>query len=87
MSAAPYDICRYFNADEDLKVVEVFWGEDWIPVPVDHQSLNATLLVLWYKKGITKIAVEHEWQDRTVEFDLRGVILRDGSDNPTERVQ
>lgn len=83
---APYDILHYFDADEDdLELVQIGADDDWIDVPEDHRLLNATLLVVWYRKGVTKIAVKCE--ERTVEFDLRGVILRDGSDNPTERVQ
>lgn len=84
---APYDILRYFDAEEDeLEVVEVKVDDiEWVVTPEDrgYRELNATLMVIWYQQGVTGIAVKHE--NRIVEFDLRDVILREGELTGIER--
>jgi hypothetical protein len=92
MSGPPFDIVKFFDPDDedDLKIVQVMFGQEggetlWVDVPEPNQMLDSTLLVVWFQRGVNKIAVQHE--ERTVEFDLRGVIARDGTDNPTERLE
>lgn len=82
MSDAPWDILRYFDAEDDeLELHEVFvQGEQpdpggWIEISGDHRRLDATMLVLLWRRGVKRIAVQYE--DRTVEFDLYDVLLRD----------
>jgi hypothetical protein len=79
MSAAPYDIVKFFDPDDDddLRLVQVEIEDTWVDVPDTHHGLDSTLLVVWHTRGVSRIAVEHE--GRTVEFNLREVIVRDGS--------
>lgn len=77
MSAAPHDIIQHFGSD-DLELHEVGAGGGWLPVEGDHRRLDSTVLVILYQNGIDRIAVKDD-EGRTVEFDLREVILRDGS--------
>jgi hypothetical protein len=92
MSAAPFDILRYFDAfdaEDEPELHEVFvQGEEpdpgrWISINDARRRLDSTLLVALWQRGARRIAIKHE--DRIVEFDLHGVILRDGSMDPVER--
>lgn len=80
MSAAPYDILRFFEAEDDeLELVQVKIEDAWVDVPDTHAALDSTLLVMWHTRGVSHIAVKHVEDERVVEFDLRQVIVRDGS--------
>lgn len=90
MSAAPFDILRYFGAEDDeLELHEVFvQGEEpdpggWIEISGAHRQLDSTMLVVLFQRGVRRIAVKYE--DRIAEFDLRAVILRDGQLSGLER--
>lgn len=80
MSAAPFDILKFFEAEDDeLELVQVEIEDTWVDVPDTHAGLDSTLLVMWCTRGVQKIAVRHIEDERVVEFDLRQVIVRDGS--------
>lgn len=79
MSAAPFDVLRHFDADEEeLELHEVQVSREWLPVPEGYRQLDSTVLVMYHSHGVEKIAVKHE-EGRIVEFDLREIIVRDGS--------
>jgi hypothetical protein len=81
MSNAPFDILKFFEAEEDeeLQLLQVKIEDTWVDVPDTHADLDSTLLVVWNTRGVTHIAVKHVEDERVVEFDLRQVIVRDGS--------
>jgi hypothetical protein len=77
MSGAPYDMLAYFGVDDDsLNIVEVA-GDDREWIAVTPFAPDATLLVVLYQRGVRRVAVRSA--DRVAEFDLKAVILRDGS--------
>ena len=77
MSAAPFDMAKWFGVDqddEDLKVIEVA-GDDreWLTVPEPFFP-DATFLVVLWKKGVRHIAVQLD--ERVTEFDVKEILVR-----------
>lgn len=78
MNAAPYEMLKFFEADDDdeLEIVEVA-GDDGVWLAVAPFFPDATLTVVLWQKGVKRIAVR--LRERVAEFDVYHLILRDGT--------